>query len=214
MPAGESWPTGAAGTPLTFIAALDLAELPHLAPLPPDGTLLIYWDHDFHDGSTIDFVAGTRVVHAPAGSELDELEPPQAAWGSFDRIPLKGLLVPIAGEANKVVSSAGDDRDTLINAMNEVADRVYNGHQLLGSSQDIQGPVLDSIPYWLGNCSPSTQALFTAAEQSGEGWLLLAQINEDQGLVIGDGGALYFVMPEGDLHARRFDRVMGIMECH
>jgi uncharacterized protein YwqG len=64
--------------------------------------------------------------------------------------------------------------------------------------------------HWSQPCRSS----FTTAEQSGDGWLLLAQINEDHGLVIGDGGALYFVMPEADLHARRFDRVMGIMECH
>jgi len=32
--------------------------------------------------------------------------------------------------------------------------------------------------------------------------------------MFGDAGALYLVIPEADLAARRFDRVLGIMQCH
>jgi hypothetical protein len=40
------------------------------------------------------------------------------------------------------------------------------------------------------------------------------QINEDANLGIADGGALYFVMPEAALAARRFDRIMGVVQSH
>jgi Domain of unknown function (DUF1963) len=100
--------------------------------------------------------------------------------------------------------------------MDELAPALYR-HQVLGSSRDIQGPVLDEIPYWFDHTRPETHALYGDDERTGNGWILLAQIDEDRdvpGLIIGDGGSLYFVMPEADLRARRFDRVMGIMQCH
>ena len=59
-----------------------------------------------------------------------------------------------------------------------------------------------------------SRSRFTAAERNSGDWLLLAQIDEDDGLVIADGGVLHFVMLRSDLAARRFDRVIGVMESH
>lgn len=44
--------------------------------------------------------------------------------------------------------------------------------------------------------------------------MLLAQINEDDDLVIADGGVLHFVILRRDLEQGRFDRVVGMMESH
>jgi len=86
-------------------------------------------------------------------------------------------------------------------------------HQLLGRSRDIQGPVLDEVAMWLDGSFPETRARYDAAELRGAGWTLLAQFESVDGLLFGDAGALYLVIPEVDLNAARFDRVMGIMQC-
>ena len=86
-------------------------------------------------------------------------------------------------------------------------------HQLLGNSRDIQGPVLDEVSYWFDEGFPETRERYSEAERRGEGWTLLAQFDSADDLMFGDAGALYFVLPEADLRERRFDRVMGIMQC-
>lgn len=219
LPAGEEWPHDPNGRPLTFIAALDLAEFPPMEPLPTDGTLLFYWDFMFHELAAMDFVEATRVYWVPVGEELREVPQPDGSdFHELELLPLGGVAMPVAGEPQKVDLKIGDtpDREAFFDAMDELAPALY-GHQLLGSSRDIQGPVLDEIPYCFKHTLPKTQTLFDEDERTGEGWILLAQIEEDRdvpSLGFGDGGNLYFVVPEADLRARRFDRVMGIMQCH
>jgi uncharacterized protein YwqG len=55
-----------------------------------------------------------------------------------------------------------------------------------------------------------------SGELDGDGWILLAQINEDDtaDIGIGDGGSFYLFILEHDLRQRRFDRVVGVMQCH
>ena len=43
--------------------------------------------------------------------------------------------------------------------------------------------------------------------------MLLGQIESAGGLDFGDAGALYLVIPRVDLEARRFDRVIGDIQC-
>lgn len=86
-------------------------------------------------------------------------------------------------------------------------------HQLLGRPRDIQGPVLDEVAMWLDGSFPETRARYDEAELRGKGWTLLAQFESVDGLMFGDAGALYLVLPDADLRAARFDRVMGIMQC-
>ena len=90
-------------------------------------------------------------------------------------------------------------------------------HWLLGASQDIQGPSADEMSYWLSQqLSDANRGRFTPAELAGQGWTLLAQINEDHDadIAIGDGGAFYLHIPTTDLDTGRFDRVVGLMQCH
>jgi hypothetical protein len=219
LPARERWPHDPLGHPLSFLAAIDLAELPAMEPLPVDGTLIVYWDFIFHELPEMDFVAATRVYWVPAGQAVREQSQPKAALSpELVSLAVAGVAMPIAGEQEKVVRKVGDapDRQALIEAMNELAPVLYR-HQLLGASRDIQGPVLDEIPYWFQHTFPETRARFTEAERTDEDWLLPAQIGEDSQiprLGFGDAGNLYLVLPEADLRARRFDRVMGIMQCH
>ena len=43
--------------------------------------------------------------------------------------------------------------------------------------------------------------------------MLLGQIESTDELMFGDAGALYLVIPQIDLAAERFHRVVGIMQC-
>jgi uncharacterized protein DUF1963 len=219
LPDGEPWPCDHHDEPLVLVAAIDLGELPALDPLPHDGTLLLYWSFMIYSYEKLDWFVATRAYWVPPGAAMREQRKPPGEWPELGAAPLAGAVMPIAGEAVKVIAKVGDapDREALLDAMNHFAPRLYR-HQLLGSSRDIQGPVLDEISYWLGqHARPETAARFSETERDGEGWVLLAQIEEDvaiDNLGIGDGGAIYFVMPEADLCARRFDRVVGIMQCH
>src|SRR3954470_18486971 len=57
--------TGPEVSGLDFIAAVDLAEMPRLRPLPEAGTLLFYWDFEFFERERMDWVVSARVVHDP-----------------------------------------------------------------------------------------------------------------------------------------------------
>lgn len=216
LPRGEPWPRDPNGAPLTLVAVLDLAELPPLDPLPADGTLALFWDFMFHDLEKMDFVAGTRVFWLRDGEEAREEHPPDGADpGELESVPVRGMAMPVAGEQRKVEAAlkGAPDVEELFDAMEELT---FHRHQLLGSSRDIQGPVLDEVPYWFRHVYPETEARFSDDERAGD-WILLAQIEEDPqvpSLFIGDAGSIYFVMLESDLRERRFDRVMGIMQCH
>ncbi|MGI8594203.1 MAG: YwqG family protein [Solirubrobacteraceae bacterium] len=75
LPPGEPWPHDAENRPLTFLAAIDLTELPERGPLPEGGWLLFFADLD-EDGAEglIDEAvnepgAKARVFAVPAGAE-------------------------------------------------------------------------------------------------------------------------------------------------
>ena len=171
---GGDGPVLADAPQLTFIAALDLSELPRLEPLPPAGTLRFYWNLAFDELERMDFVVASRVLHDPGPA------------------PANPTGTPLAGTLD-----SGDDFP----------------HQLLGTSRDIQGPVLDEIPYWFTEGFPATRERYSEAELRGEGWTLLAQFASSHELMFGDMGDLYYVLPSADLQAQRFDRAMGIMQC-
>ena len=213
LPAGETWPREPGEAPLTFIAAIDLDELPPLDPLP-SGTLLVYWDEDCWDRDREDFVAGTRVFHVPSGGAIERASRPDGEPAS-EPVALTGFAMALSGELEHVLGRGRvrpDEEERLF----AVIDALFGivPHQLLGSSQDIQGPVLDEVERWLDGAHPATRRRFSESELRAEEWLLLAQFSEAGDLVFGDAGILYLVMPQADLAACRFDRVMGIMQCH
>ncbi|MDO9408312.1 DUF1963 domain-containing protein [Patulibacter sp.] len=264
LPAGASWPLDRTGRPLTFVAVLDLADLPPvsapadgLAPadapapaasrtapaasgtarpasgfaptasgtvrpasgfaptasgpaLPASGVLLVFWDQAFADAPEIDFVDATRVFSVADPTGLESAGAPDGTQ-TFGPVALCPVRMPFPATDDGLGGDALPDGvpiDELRAALRE-----EQGHRLLGVSHDIQGPVLDEVAYWLREGTAGTRSRYTEAELAGEGWALLAQVDETSGLVLGDAGALYLVLPRADLDAGRFDRVMGIMQC-
>jgi uncharacterized protein YwqG len=207
LPAGVEWPIGPDGHPLSFIAAFALQDLPALDPLPDSGTLLVFWSERYFEWPRMDFRLATRVFWVD-GSAVPAAQP--EGMRSYVAVPLHGVRMPIVGERDRIEVSEGVE-DAFHEAWAELTE--LHHHQLLGTSRDIQGPVLNEIGYWFDQGEPQTRADYTDAEVAGDGWRLLGQIDSTDDLLFGDAGALYLVIPEADLVDRRFDRVMGIMQC-
>ncbi|MEU2392881.1 DUF1963 domain-containing protein [Streptomyces sp. NPDC007369] len=75
LPDATAWPTGPAGAPLAFVAAVDCAALPGRAldvPLPSDGVLAFFASAPLDEGPAGRYRAGAagptpgRVLHVPA----------------------------------------------------------------------------------------------------------------------------------------------------
>jgi hypothetical protein len=222
LPAGEPWPTSSSGL-FTFIGAFDLAELPHLKPLPAKGTLALYWNifHWFEDAGPgkMDFVAATRAYHLPPGARVTHPVAPEESY-PLDVAPLRGIAMPIAGDPSLVFDEieGRPDAEAAIAAMNDVSHAGLYPNHLLGAPIEIQGPVLEGMRSFFdpkfGYLASESRARFGRDEREAGDWMLLAQINEEHGLTIADGGAIHFVILRKDLEAQRFDRVVGIMESH
>jgi hypothetical protein len=199
LPPGQPWPYARDGVPLSFVAALDLAALGAIAPLPTSGTLLIYKNMDDHSG----WLDCTRVFHVAGDPRL--VEPPAAAR-TCPPVGLMGLHTLLPGNRDLFDDLPYEQCE----AVEELWPRPHD--QLLGTSFDVQDSVLDEVAPTLGRETASVRALFTADELAGRGWRLLAQIDQVPGLMFGDAGILYLLVTEVDLESGRFERVLGIVQ--
>ena len=165
------------------------------------------------------FVAATRAYYLKPGDRASEPEAP-AKTVPITYKPLRGAAMPIAGEPGLVAEELRGQPDLgkLTKAMDKLKGRGLYPHHVLGAPIEVQGPVLKGMPGFfnptLGYLSEASRERFTPAERDAGEWVLLAQIEEQDDLVIGDGGVLYFVILKRDLEAQRFDRVIGIMDSH
>src|SRR5215218_4855980 len=220
LPRGTPWPKDGK-SPFTFVAAIDFAELPALDPLPREGTLALYRDMDpDSDIAFKDDIAATRAYYLPPGAPVDMPKAPGSTYPP-DAHPLKGRVMPIAGEPHDVIEELGQgpELERLLKAMNELTNtEMYGDHHMLGTSLEVQDTPRTGLPAALksprSGFSAQSRARFSSAEVDPERWLLLAQINEEDDFLIADGGGLYFMILRSDLRARRFDRVVGVMDSH
>ncbi|WUI58822.1 YwqG family protein [Micromonospora zamorensis] len=82
LPPDLPWPAGLRG-PLPFVASFDCATLPKVdgLALPPDGTLLIFLDHEsaYDTCDRDEEQQYARIVHVPAGTDSVVTDPPDDA---------------------------------------------------------------------------------------------------------------------------------------
>jgi hypothetical protein len=106
LPEGTAWPRTAAGRPLSFLAGLDLAELPATDVLPRDGWLLFWADLD-DAGKLLGFIgepaenregADARVLFAdavvPASAPQDLPDEPGTRFEEVRVSGVAGLTLP------------------------------------------------------------------------------------------------------------------------
>jgi hypothetical protein len=160
----------------------------------------------------------TRVFYVPQGAEIVTARQPDKVIFPMPAMAVEGIAQPIAGESTLVVEALEllPDRQRVIDAMNELVRGQCGRHWLLGSSVEVQDPPRSELPYVLRTLCENDRSRFTSAELQGDGWIQLAQLNwdDDAGIMVGDGGNLYLMIPERDLQQRRFDRVVGIGQSH
>ena len=220
VPAGQSWPRSPDGHALTFVALIDFAKLPHLAPLPRAGRLALYYNFSLDDPHWLDPVAAARAYYLPPGAPSASPKPPDES-NSIAEIALRGRLMSFAGDAAEIVESTTDEpvRKKLIDAMNDMHTNDLQPTHLLGSSFNVQGSPIAELLYDLSgkdvDVRPDSRAKYTRVERrDARRWVLLAQIEEQGDFIIADGGVLYYAIPRRDLAQRRFDRVAVIMQSH
>ena len=226
VPRGQSWPKTPKGNPLTYIGAVDFSELPALDPLPRGGTLAIYynlyyWEDDEGGGGFGDEAAKARLYYIPPGAPVSHPRATESSYPVDPPSPLRGRVVSIAGEPSSVIDELGQSRelDRVLKTMNELTRTgIYGDHHVLGRTLEIQSAPIEGLPTLFDPkrhlISDASRARYTPAERDPRRWRLLVQVNEDDGLGIADGGALYFLILDSDLRARRFDRVIAVLDSH
>jgi Domain of unknown function (DUF1963) len=220
---GATWPMNERrGRPLSHLATLDLAQLGAPEPLPADGHLVLSFDIEGMENDRtdafMDIAASADARWIPAGAAVREAAAPKPAV-RYPRLSLVGATTLIIGGWD-FGSFPASTAKTSLRAEDYaigVASGAYTRDQLLGASQDIQGPVADEISYWFKETStPKTRRPYSASERKGKGWTLLAQVGgaDTDEMMFADGGNVSFLIPTIDLAARRFDRVVGILQSY
>ena len=231
LPPGEPWPQtrweGMEPEPLAFFAELDLGALDGAVwPGPASGTLSVFC-HVVADAMYVDSGGAVRVLHHPAGTPLERREPPEDLDEDllFDELSVAATAVTTlpwigVGPARELIPFGLDALDDLdraqayVDLAREVRGPTKRGtpHQLLGWPQFTQ----DDVTYTWATLHDEAVDHGTVAERVAmdDVWRLLLQIGADGrlGTSFGDGGDLFFGIPESDVAAGRFDRVEAITD--
>lgn len=229
LPEGESWPRWQ-GTPLAFIAQLDLAEIPDGAPrfgLPASGCLWFFYDAE---QSTWGFDpkdhGSWKVIHATQRPASAPIEPPDdlPEHGEYEANPIEFRPFRAPPSLERLELIAGSLQDLDEDDIDEARRACYQDHphhQIGGYPDAVQNDSMEvecqlvSNGLYCGN--ESGYADERAAELAGDAaaWKLLLQIDsdDDAGMMWGDCGLIYFWIRDDDLARQDFSRVWMVLQC-
>jgi uncharacterized protein YwqG len=232
LPEATPWPEWPGHGPLTFIAEVDCATLPHgeldLA-LPAAGKLLFfYFDGQLDRGAVvlntdIGSQRGARVLYVEPDADAVERSAPEG----ITPYPLQRFGGDIVvtrldyehPEALWAIMDPGAAAvfDREFTAAVRIPDRSPR-HQLAGHSHAPQGAVDPGVAVRFVSSAtpaPSPEEEEYWAYAPVHAWRLLAQFDTDakSRMIWGDGGTLYWFITADDLAARRFDRARMTWQC-
>lgn len=191
MPDGVEWPRGKDGSPLLFVAQVDLSAVPHIdGTLPDHGLLLFFYDdRSWSEGPGSD---AHKVMWFPDG---ERVETPDGGR-CYSTVRLSAELTATLPELVPGLPVELDE------ALWEL--RAMSGHALLGWASNVQGPVEEEAAYTFGK-----------GDGPDDEFVLLAQFDSDSdaGMMWGDAGTVYWLMRRKDLVGRRWDQAHLIMQC-
>ncbi|MFI6448175.1 YwqG family protein [Kitasatospora sp. NPDC050543] len=235
LPPGVPWPQWPGHGPLTFIASVDCAALPHGEldlELPTGGTLLFfYFDGQLDGGQALviysdqESQAGARVLYVPAGVETVERPLPDGLT-AYPRLPLTAQPEATAPEYDEPALAAafgteGQDPEHMLDhpvcgedfTAAVHAARPGPRHRIGGFPHPVQG----SVQYEAARAAlgPGTQWDDPRVRAMADRLVLLAQIDSDYRarMMWGDMGVLYWLISPEDLAARRFDKALFTWQC-
>jgi uncharacterized protein YwqG len=231
LPDPALWPAYN-GTNLSFIAQLNLAELPDgpaATNLPRRGLLYFFYDaHQGQCGFDPKDKGSWRVLYAasvPDTTALTEIPSDVPEDGRYKEVPVR----PVASRSFRMPDQEFLDglkleeakEDEINDVFYEYAEKAVPGHQVLGHPGEIQGAMelecqLASHGVYCGNAEGYSDPRAKDLEKGAADWRLLLQVDtdDDAGMMWGDGGRLYFWIPRASLAQRRFEDVWMILQCY
>ncbi|MFJ8230184.1 YwqG family protein [Streptomyces sp. NPDC094448] len=237
LPAGVGWPEWQGHGPLSFVASVRCAELPHeglAEEFPYDGTLFFFcydgWADTDGEGAFVSVYdpesrPGAQVLYVPEGTPVSPAEAPEGL-NPYPRLDLTAAPEPSAPDLwlpQVREALLGDRRPwpelretpagirSFRRALMRLNDRA--GHRIGGHAVPVQGPV----EYEVANAETGVERPWGDAlldEEAGR-WLVLAQFDSDReaDMVWGDEGTLYWLIRPEDLTARRFGEARLVIQC-
>jgi uncharacterized protein YwqG len=233
VPSGFAWPERD-GSPLAFLAQIDLSELQAPA-LPASGWLLFFYDAAGQPwGFDPKDAGGARVVHVDAARGALARRPhPEVedGGGPFACCALRfEPAVDLADPGDDLLEKARipiagahlDAYAEVAAALSRIENPDARYHHLLGNPQLVQGDMRSE-------CQLVTRGIYVGKPEAFQGdrtqellraapaeWRLLLQLDTDEdgpGWTWGDAGRIYFWIRRADLDAGAFERAWLVLQC-
>jgi uncharacterized protein YwqG len=221
LPPGLAWPKWKTDY-LTFVAQVNLAELPASDLLPKVGVLSFFFDKEQSAvGFDPNHKEGFRLWYFPEASQLTRPVEPAVFTFPSAQVSFEPYLSLPDFSADSV-------RDLVLNVENDeqYCDFVdkHAGpapqHQIFGWPHVIQGDMaldcqLVTNGLYTGNASGYKDSRRKALEPGAKDWTLLLQIDSDDNteMMWGDAGMLYVWIRRQDLASRDFEKAWTILQC-
>jgi len=231
LPAEFSWPEWK-GTPLAFVAQIELSNLPPIpdVPLPQTGALFFFyeggeqaWGFRPEDkGSSCVLYSPDSLNKHPARSfPKSSAEYPRFAGVQLIPGPIEESLPGGEDEFLAALELSAEERDAYWEFLEQQAElgpgRI---HRIGGNPDCIQGdPKLEaqlvSHGLYCGDPSGYQTGKEKGLYQGASDWALLLQVDsEDKAeMMWGDVGRIYFLTRRTDLEQRRFDSTWLVFQC-
>ncbi len=231
LPPAVLWPQWKE-KPLSFLAQIDLSELPTGADplgLPETGILSFFynqdqetWGYDPEDGDS------WSVLYTELNSsdcEIRETPEGMEQYGIYDTKPIQikaGFTYPDWQEESII---ALDLNDLQTDQYFQFGDSLLGGtpaHQLRGYAKPVQNSGMEyqcqlvSNGINLGSSDGWSDPRRAELEKDSDDWTLLFQLDtdDDTNMCWGDCGMLYFWIRKQDLAAKRLDNCWMVFQCY
>lgn len=225
---GFTFPRGCKPAALSFLAQLNLAEIPDGTGLLPDrGWLFFFYDAEQQPWGFDPRDRGcSRVFYFDGDVDsLRRAEPPQVPK------PLEFATTKVTPWLTATLPrwdyQLGLDLDeSVTDTYWELAENHIAGpephHRLLGWPKQVQGDMelecqLVTNGIYCGGTEGYESDKARSLEPGAKDWIMLLQLDTDEagpGWMWGDSGCLYFWIRKQDLAERRFENVWTILQCH
>lgn len=232
LPHDFNWPLRD-GQPLSFIAQINLAEIPEIpgGKLPGEGLLSLFYDDRVwgfdpkdKDGFRVSCFSGETSLLNRTKTPVIEIK--EKLFGLFPKTSRKPSIYQSCKLVPRIVATLpGEIDDTGLpeEAMDdyyEMLESIDAHHRLLGYSEPIQNSMeieceLVTNGHYCGDSSGYKKA--SEFEESAKKWRLLLQIDsetEHSDMMWGDAGRLYIWIKENDLDAGNFRNCWLISQCY
>jgi uncharacterized protein YwqG len=228
LPTSVPWPSKE-GTPLDFLAQIDLAELQQevaLEWLPSNGKLLFFYDCELQPwGFDPKDRGGWAVLHTPGDSPaVGPTTRPAPARISLERTAIAFRRIDSFPSAGRTEIEELRLTDPELERYDELCDLPYRDrpwHQIGGYPAPEQSDAMElecqlaSNGVSCGDVGTENDPRFVELSPGAADWRLLLQLDSDDdlGVMWGDLGRIYFFVREEDARAGRFQDAWLVLQC-